>query len=135
MIKAALIDTDNLIAMVYSHGGDLIGVNPRTGKETTVFEELTEVGRLADRAELILVHDYYQRDYQRLRRDFTEEDLKGEAIRSIINAGKKLLFVNKMAGKESLCFVTERLDKANVQDMYDLIKAYQYAIVTWNVFE
>ena len=135
MLKVKLINIDTLTAAIYQYGDEYVGKNPRTGEETTLIEELVEVGRLADRAELILCKDYYNRSYQKLRQDFSEEDLQGQAVRSIVNAGKKLLFLNGVLSKKGLgWFITEKVDKSNIAEMYGLVKSYQYNISTWNVF-
>lgn len=134
MIRVNLVNIDNLTAAIYQLGDEAVGKNSKTGADTTLIEELVEVGRLADRAELILARDYYSRDYQRLRQNFSEEDLQGQAIRSIVNAGKKLLFLNSVLSKRALGFITEKVDKSDVKAMYDLIKSYQYNITSWNVF-
>lgn len=133
MIRVKIINQDNLVDFVYRFADKYIGKD-RNGRETTLVEEMTAVGSMIDRAELILCRDYYSRDYQRLARNFSEEDLKGEAIRSIKNAAKKLLFLNTVASKEGLGFVKEKIDHENVAQMYDLVKAYVYAINSWNVF-
>lgn len=134
MIKVKLVNIDNLTAAIYRMGDEYIGKSPKNGEATTLIEELVEVGKLADRAEIILCKDYYNRGYQKLRQNFTEEDLQGQAIRSITNAAKKLLFINSVLSKESLGFITEKIDKNDVSQCYDLVKSYQYNIATWNVF-
>lgn len=135
MIRVKMIDSVNMVAFIYRFADEFVGTD-RNGNETTLIQEMTAVGSMIDRAELILCRDYYSRDYQRLARNFSEEDLKGEAIRNIRNAAKKLMFLNTVAIKRAdLGFITEKIDHENIAQMYDLVKSYVYNINSWNVFE
>lgn len=126
-----IIDINNLEALIYTNGDMIIGHTP-SGKETTVIDELAEVGKMIDKIQILICKDYYSSAYQKIRRNFTEDELNQEIKRLINAAGRKLLFINSCAKKQGFGFITQLVDKSNLKDLYELSNAYQYAICVWD---